>query len=106
MHCEIDEMVMEVSQKYLPDLFCGRDDPRLTTHVGCGMEFMKNHQDEFDVIITDSSDPIGPASVLFESTYFNLLQKGWFTPNLWSMIHGPGVTQLKSWFIFTVHVQH
>ena len=79
MHCEIDEMVMEVSQKYLPDLFCGRDDPRLTTHVGCGMEFMKNHEDEFDVIITDSSDPIGPASVLFESTYFNLLQKGWFT---------------------------
>ena len=44
MHCEIDEMVMEVSQKYLPDLFCGRDDPRLTTHVGCGMEFMKNHE--------------------------------------------------------------
>ena len=52
------------------------DDPRLTTHVGCGMEFMKNHEDEFDVIITDSSDPIGPASVLFESSYFNLLQKG------------------------------
>lgn len=75
VHCEIDEMVMEVSQKYLPDLFCGRDDPRLTTHVGCGMEFMKNHQNEFDVIITDSSDPIGPASVLFESSYFNLLRK-------------------------------
>ena len=71
-------MVMEVSQKYLPDLFSGRDDPRLTTHVGCGMEFMKNHEDEFDVIITDSSDPIGPASVLFESSYFNLLQKGRF----------------------------
>ena len=86
MHCEIDEMVMEVSQKYLPDLFCGRDDPRLTTYVGCGMEFMKNHEDEFDVIITDSSDPIGPASVLFESSYFNLLQKGWFIISL-SLIH-------------------
>ena len=44
VHCEIDKLVMDVCQKYLPGLFCSRDDPRLETHVGCGMEYMKDHQ--------------------------------------------------------------
>ena len=33
--------------------------PKLTLHVGDGFEFMKQNQDAFDVIITDSSDPVG-----------------------------------------------
>ena len=41
---------------------------------------MDEHQDSFDVIITDSSDPIGPASVLFETPFyrgmFNSLREG------------------------------
>ena len=76
-------------------MFTGRDDPRLTVslicivffrtqrsnlevkvHTGCGMEFMRQHKSEFDVIITDSSDPIGPANVLFESPYYRLLHAG------------------------------
>jgi len=75
VHCEIDAMVLNVCEKYMKKTFCNRDDPRLTTHVGCGMEFMKAHENEFDVIITDSSDPVGPANVLFEKPYFELLNK-------------------------------
>lgn len=37
----------------------GFNDPKLTLHIGDGFEFIKNHPEEFDVIITDSSDPIG-----------------------------------------------
>ena len=37
---------------------------------------MRQHTNEFDVIITDSSDPIGPANVLFESPYYRLLYSG------------------------------
>lgn len=33
--------------------------PKLTLNVGDGFEFMKKNQDAFDVIITDSSDPVG-----------------------------------------------
>lgn len=33
--------------------------PKLTLHVGDGFEFMKKNQDAFDIIITDSSDPVG-----------------------------------------------
>lgn len=56
---EIDNEVMRVSKQHLPFMGCGLDNPRLTVHVGDGFKFMADHQKEFDVIITDSSDPVG-----------------------------------------------
>lgn len=35
------------------------DDPRVTQHIGDGLAFMEKHMNEYDVIITDSSDPDG-----------------------------------------------
>lgn len=52
----------------------GFESPKLTLHVGDGFEFMKNHRQEFDVIITDSSDPVGPAVNLFQENYFSLMK--------------------------------
>jgi len=75
VQCEIDERVIEVSKKYLPFMAKGFDHPKLSLHIGDGFEFMKNHPSEFDVIITDSSDPIGPAASLFQESYFQLLRK-------------------------------
>eukprot|EP00593_Proboscia_inermis_P005696 CAMPEP_0171322566 /NCGR_PEP_ID=MMETSP0816-20121228/115045_1 /TAXON_ID=420281 /ORGANISM="Proboscia inermis, Strain CCAP1064/1" /LENGTH=307 /DNA_ID=CAMNT_0011821083 /DNA_START=12 /DNA_END=935 /DNA_ORIENTATION=+ len=68
--CEIDGGVIETSKKYLPKMACGYDDPRVTVVVGDGAKFMNENQDSFDVIITDSSDPVGPASVLFEEPFY------------------------------------
>lgn len=51
--------VINVSKKYLPGMAKGFFSPKLTLHVGDGFEFMKQNQDAFDVIITDSSDPVG-----------------------------------------------
>ncbi|XP_033763743.1 spermidine synthase-like [Pecten maximus] len=73
--CEIDEKVIDVSKKFLPKMACGFDSPKLKLHIGDGFEYMKKHQGEFDVIITDSSDPIGPASSLFEKSYYELMKK-------------------------------
>ncbi|MEQ2219159.1 hypothetical protein XENOCAPTIV_013390, partial [Xenoophorus captivus] len=50
--------VIEVSKKYLPGMAKGFFNPKLTLHVGDGFEFMKKNQDAFDIIITDSSDPV------------------------------------------------
>lgn len=72
---EIDERVVDLSKKYLPFMACGFDSPKLHLTIGDGFEFMKNHENEFDVIITDSSDPIGPAISLFQETYFHLMKK-------------------------------
>lgn len=56
---EIDSKVLEVSRKYLPTMGVGLDHPKVTLNVGDGFQFLQRHSGEFDVIITDSSDPIG-----------------------------------------------
>lgn len=71
--CEIDKDVIDVSKKYLPTLAKGYDDPRVKVHVMDGAKFMDENKDAFDVIITDSSDPVGPASVLFETPFYNAM---------------------------------
>jgi len=73
--CEIDGDVIDISKKYLPSLAMGFDDPRVTVNIMDGAKFMEANQDSFDVIITDSSDPIGPASVLFETPFYNAMHK-------------------------------
>ena len=68
--CEIDEGFINLSKKYLPSLACGFEDERVTVKIMDGNVFMANNPGKFDVIITDSSDPIGPASVLFEAPFY------------------------------------
>ncbi|EGD73450.1 spermidine synthase [Salpingoeca rosetta] len=72
--CEIDGKVIELSKKHLPGIASCFDDPRANVIVGDGFKFMKEHEGSFDVIITDSSDPIGPASSLFEKEYYHLMK--------------------------------
>ncbi|XP_063216671.1 uncharacterized protein LOC134527697 [Bacillus rossius redtenbacheri] len=70
---EIDGRVVDLSKRWLPFMGVGFSSPKLTLHVADGFEFMARHQQEFDVIITDSSDPVGPAVALFEQSYFKLM---------------------------------
>jgi spermidine synthase len=73
--CDIDEAVIRLSKKYLPGMAIGFQHKSVDVHVGDGFEFLKNHKNEFDVIITDSSDPDGPAESLFQKPYFELLNE-------------------------------
>ncbi|XP_028596497.2 spermidine synthase isoform X2 [Podarcis muralis] len=66
--------VIQASKKYLPGMAVGYSSPKLTLHVGDGFEFMKQNQEAFDVIITDSSDPMGPAESLFKESYYQLMK--------------------------------
>ncbi|XP_052227401.1 spermidine synthase-like [Dreissena polymorpha] len=72
--CEIDDKVIEVSKQYLPKMAESFSSPKLHLHVGDGFEYMKAHQGQYDVIITDSSDPVGPASSLFQKSYYELMK--------------------------------
>ena len=49
------------------------ESPRVTIFVGDGLKFLENNTSVYDVIITDSSDPVGPAKTLFQKPYFQLL---------------------------------
>lgn len=99
--CDIDETVIKVAKKYLPDMAKSYDDPRVKIHIGDGFKFLAQYKNQFDVIITDSSDPEGPAESLFQKPYFELLHlaltdKGVITTqaeNIW--LHMPIITQLK-----------
>ncbi|SCZ91057.1 BZ3500_MvSof-1268-A1-R1_Chr1-3g02520 [Microbotryum saponariae] len=73
--CDIDEAVPRVSREYLPHMAAGFNDPRVTVHIGDGFKWLDTHKGEFDVIITDSSDPVGPANSLFQKPYFQLLKE-------------------------------
>ncbi|EDK44240.1 putrescine aminopropyltransferase [Lodderomyces elongisporus] len=99
--CDIDETVIEVSKKYLPDMAVSYQDPRTKVHIGDGFKFLEEYKNQFDVIITDSSDPEGPAESLFQKPYFELLknaltEKGVITTqaeNMW--IHMDIISKLK-----------
>ena len=68
---EIDEGVVGFSKTYLPSLSNGAfDDPRLDLVIADGADFMATSTDEFDVIIIDSTDPVGPGEVLFTDSFY------------------------------------
>lgn len=71
--CDIDEGVIINSKKYLPKMAESYNHPKVTVHIGDGFKFLNDYKNTFDVIITDSSDPEGPAASLFEKPYFELL---------------------------------
>jgi spermidine synthase len=68
--CEIDGQVTEVCKKHFPNLSCSFDDPRVEVFLEDGAEFVKKRENFYDVIIVDSSDPIGPAEVLFQEQFY------------------------------------
>jgi len=73
--CEIDKMVPEVSKKFLPTMSTHFGDPRLTLHIADGCKFLETKEAEYDVILVDSSDPVGPAEVLFEKPFYVAMRK-------------------------------
>ena len=56
------QRVIEVSKRYLPQTAVGFSSPKVRVHIQDGAEFMQQCAGQFDVIITDSSDPIGEDS--------------------------------------------
>ena len=65
--------VIRLSKKYHPGMSISYQHPKDKVHVGDGFKFLDDYKNEFDVIITDSSDPEGPAESLFQKPYFQLL---------------------------------
>ncbi|HQH47648.1 MAG TPA: polyamine aminopropyltransferase [Candidatus Syntrophosphaera thermopropionivorans] len=67
---ELDEMVTQVSQEYFPQLVSSTQDPRVELIFTDGIKYVHNCTDKFDVILVDSTDPIGPAEGLFRLSFF------------------------------------
>jgi len=68
---EIDAGVVDFSKKYLAAISDGAfDDLRLDLVINDGAVFMKQNADVYDVIIIDSTDPVGPGEVLFTDHFY------------------------------------
>ena len=67
---EIDEMVVSASREYLPSLSVAFDDPRLEVTFDDGVRFVAHTDHAFDVVIVDSTDPVGPAEPLFDRLFY------------------------------------
>ncbi|GHA15744.1 polyamine aminopropyltransferase [Arenicella chitinivorans] len=72
---EIDQAVVDMAIEYLPNHSDGAyEDPRLNLVIADGFDFVKQYADgdeaRFDVIISDSTDPIGPGEVLFTDSFY------------------------------------
>ncbi|MFH1137460.1 MAG: spermidine synthase, partial [Pseudomonadota bacterium] len=61
---ELDEAVIQACRQYLPSLAQGFDDPRVNIHLADGALFASGRQAEYDVILVDCPDPVGPAKAL------------------------------------------
>lgn len=68
--CEIDEEVVNISRRHLPVMACSFDDSRVKLYPEDGARFIRERKNSYDVIIVDSSDPIGPAEVLFSEEFY------------------------------------
>lgn len=67
---EIDEAVTRACQKYIPLTASKLEDPRVNLYFQDGIEFVKNKKAEYDLIIVDSTDPIGPGEGLFTIEFY------------------------------------
>ncbi|WP_455217246.1 polyamine aminopropyltransferase [Kaarinaea lacus] len=68
---EIDEQVTRLSEKFFPELCESNNDPRAKLVFGDGIQWVKDRDPEsLDIIIVDSTDPIGPAEGLFSRDFY------------------------------------
>jgi len=68
---DIDEQVTRMAEKYFPELCASNNDPRATLKFADGIQFMRDAAPEsLDVVIVDSTDPIGPGEGLFNRAFY------------------------------------
>jgi spermidine synthase len=68
---EIDKDVVDFSKRWLPDISAGAfEDQRVEVIIADGVDYMASGGEAFDLIIIDSSDPVGPSAVLFTQSFY------------------------------------
>lgn len=68
---EIDEEVVKASKQFFPQLSCSFASEKGELIIDDGIKYVKEHKKAFDVVIVDSTDPIGPAVELFSADFYS-----------------------------------
>jgi spermidine synthase len=67
---EIDEVVVIACREHLQQTACKLDDPRVSLYFEDGLKFVEDKNDVYDLILVDSTDPIGPGEGLFTNEFY------------------------------------
>lgn len=67
---DIDKRVIDTSKEYLPSIAGSLDDPRVEVMIGDGFMKIAESKNEYDVILVDSTEPVGPAVQLFTKGFY------------------------------------
>ncbi len=67
---EIDAMVVDACRRHLPSVSRALDDPRLELLIEDGVRYVAETDRRFDLVIVDSTDPVGPAEPLFNQDFY------------------------------------
>ena len=92
---EIDEVVVDVCKKWLPETAVGYEHPKCNLIIGDGLAYVKDAPDQsFDVILVDSTDPVDAGTVLFTEDFYRechrvLADDGILVPQSDSMLNAP-----------------
>lgn len=73
--CEIDRLVVDVSKKYFPNLASSLSHPKVEVKIADGIQYISQCVEEFDIIIVDSTDPIGPGESLFTKEFYQSVSR-------------------------------
>lgn len=92
---EIDGFVIEACKKFLPQVSSKLNDNRVTVHVADGAKYVKETSKKFDVVLVDSTDPLGPSLPLFGKEFYQ---------NVYRILNNDGivVSQCESPFLESV----
>ena len=67
---EIDAALVDACKKYLPSTAVGYQDSRVTVHNRDGLRFLRRTGSAYDLIIVDSTDPVGPGEIFFTKEFY------------------------------------
>lgn len=95
---EIDSKVVEAARKYFPDISIALDETRAHVHYADGIEWV-NEAKDFDLIIVDSTDPVGPAEGLFQAPFYQAIAQALNDSGIM-------VAQSESPFLHQALIQH
>lgn len=92
--CDIDPYVTKVSKEFFPEFREAFEDPRALVIHEDAAQYVKEKTEFFDVVLIDSSDPIGPATVLYEEEFYknvynSLTKDGIMSAQMESMYYHP-----------------
>lgn len=72
---EIDGMVIEASKKFFPTVAGQLNNPKVSVLVQDAIDFIKGKENIYDIVLIDSTDPIGPGEGLFNENFYNNVKK-------------------------------